>query len=300
MLQVDQLVRRNGHGRRGGHAQLCAQGIVQQAGGLVRTVARKNGFFLGGAHAAGELAGDIGRHIEGAVVEQLLGDADHAAHLVGAQGDLTESVVALGNSGFLLDPGGRALAGHQRDLAIAGGGGDLMHQPAHDVFLFQSLDQLMLELIGDGVAALGQRAHLQRIPHLRAAAVQIAHVRPEGVFVCVGRNALPGFRRAQGTGSQGGAHGRVQLALDLRGPLLTLDGVTQIHNLLLHTFIRRGILAGHQAVFTAVLVQKCLRLVPHIAALLAQFKNFAHGVCPPSDHWIVHWNRNAHIAGWRA
>ena len=176
-----------------------------------------------------------------------------------------------------------------------------MHQPAHDVFLFQSLDQLMLELVRHGVTALGQRAHLQRVPHLRAAAVQIAHVRPEGVFVRVGRDALPGLRRAQGTGSQGGAHGRVQLALDLRGPLLTLDGVTQIHDLLLHALVDGGILAGHQAVLAAALVQKSLRLVPHVAALLAQIKNFAHGVFPPHHYCVVRYcDPDAHIAGWRA
>ena len=68
----DELVRGNGYGGRGGNAQLRPQAVVQQSRGLVGAAASEYGLFLGRAHTAGELAGDIGGQIEGAVVQQFL------------------------------------------------------------------------------------------------------------------------------------------------------------------------------------------------------------------------------------
>ena len=79
-----------------------------------------------------------------------------------AQGDLVERHVALGDLRLFLDPARAAIVGHQRNFAVAGGGADDVDEAAHDVLLLQSLDQLVLELIRNGIAALGQLTDLQR------------------------------------------------------------------------------------------------------------------------------------------
>lgn len=62
-----------------------------------------------------EFAGDIGRHVEGGVVEQLLGHLNHGGQLVGADGHLTKGVVAFGIGTFLVDPRGGAVGGDPRE-----------------------------------------------------------------------------------------------------------------------------------------------------------------------------------------
>jgi len=243
VLQVEQLVCGDHRSRCGRNARLRAQRVVQKAGGLVAAIAGEDSRFLRSAHAARELAGDIRGEVERGIAQQFLRDPDHAAHFVRAQRDLAESVVRFWDGRLLLHPGRCTLAGDQRDLTIAGGGGDHMNQRTHDVLFLKRLHQRVLKLIRDSVPAFAKFAYLQRVAHLIAAAVRIAHQLPERIVV--GLTAATGLvgclLRA---GRQRRVNRCIHLPLQVGRALLALDGVAQIYDLLLHPLIGSGVLRG--------------------------------------------------------
>ena len=116
--EVEQLVRGNGRGAGRRDARRRAIGGMQHAVGLARAVAADERRFLGVAHAAGELGGDVVFNIEHAVLQQLIRNLDHGRDLVRADGDLPKGVVGFGDRAFLLDPARRAVGSYQRDLAV--------------------------------------------------------------------------------------------------------------------------------------------------------------------------------------
>ena len=86
--------------------------------GLVFEGDAEDSLLLGSTHAPGKLAGDIGRQVEGGVMQQFLADADHAAHLMCRERDLTKGIIGFWDDSLFLYPGSAALAGHQRNLAV--------------------------------------------------------------------------------------------------------------------------------------------------------------------------------------
>ena len=46
------------------------------------------------------------------------------------------------------------MGGNDRDLVLAGAGADDVHQTAHDIFILEAFDELAVELIRHGIAAL--------------------------------------------------------------------------------------------------------------------------------------------------
>ena len=274
MLQVDQLIRGDGGGRRGGHTHLGTQGVVQQADGLVGAVACQDRFLLCGTGAALEFVSDEAGQVKGGVVQQLLGDADGRRQLVSAQGDLVERHIALGDLRFLLDPARGAVVGHQRDLTVAGRGADDVDEATHDVLILQRLDELIFKLIGHSIAALSQLADLQSVAHI------VVHPAtdgiPESLLVGIGSGAplvVSNRRRTLKLSGQHGVGGVVHLAVHLLGAFHALDGVAHVHDILLHALVLLGVLGAHHAILVLVLVQEGLRLIPQFGALLAHFKN---------------------------
>ena len=281
MLQVDQFIRGDGGGGRGGDAHLRAQGGVQKADGLVGAVAADNSLFLGCPGAALEFVGDEGRHVESGILQQFLADADGGGQLVGAQGNLAKGHVALGNLRFFFDPGSAAVVGDQRNLPVAGRGGDHMHQAAHDVLFLEGLHQLVLKLVGDGIAAFGKLAHLQGVPDFVGSVA--AELVPERFPVSIAGGATLGIEAVGtvGAASQHGAGGiGVHFPIHLLGAFQAVNGPAQVDYLLFHAFIGLGVFGVHDAVFVLVGVEEGFRLVPYFAALLPQFKNFAHTFSP--------------------
>ena len=151
-----------------------------------------------------------------------------------------------------------------------------MHQPAHDVFILQPLNQLMFKLVGDGIAALAQRAHLQGVAHFGAAPVDIAHMLPEGVAVFRRRDAAQGLLRAHGAGCEVRADALVHLAIHLLRTFHAVDGMAEIHHFLFHALVLLGVLGAHYAIFAGMFIQKSPGLIPGFGALLTQFKNLIH------------------------
>ena len=117
---------------------------MEQADGLMGTVAGKDRFLLRSPRPALKLVGDKARHIKSGVLQQFLADADRGGQLMRTQGDLIEGHIALGDLLLFLDPGGGAVTGDQRDLPVARFGGDHVHQAAHDVLFLERFHQLML------------------------------------------------------------------------------------------------------------------------------------------------------------
>ena len=190
-------------------------------------------------------------------------------------GDLSEGVVGLGDRAFLLDPAGRAMGGHQRDLAVAGRGANDLAQRAQLVFLLQRVHQRALVLVGDEITALAVGADLQRVLHGKMAAA-VAHGGPEGRPVLVGAAARPLVGASLRAGGQRGSGGRVHLALQLGGALLSLDGVAEIDHFLLHALILRRVLGGEHAVLVLMLGQEGFRPVPDLSALFAHLMDVVH------------------------
>ena len=124
---------------------------------------------------------DMGSDVEGGVVQQLVGNLDHTAELVGRQRLLCKAHVRFLNGSALLDPGRGTGIGRDRNRAGAGIGVDGLGQRAEDVVLFQRLNQLMLKLIRDSEAAVLVHTDRQRITHFQR--VVAAHHIPECLVV---------------------------------------------------------------------------------------------------------------------
>ena len=124
-----------------GHAKLRAAGLGQDAQGLLIAVAGEEGTLLGIAHRNTETGGDIGRQVEGGVVQELVGDLDHGAKLIGRQRGLAEPGVGLRNLLAFIDPLRFHGVGRNRDLAGAGISADDGGELAEDVVLLQRLEQ---------------------------------------------------------------------------------------------------------------------------------------------------------------
>ena len=84
-VEVDQLIGGNGSRAGGSDADLAATRGVENAGRLGGAVATQEGFFLLVADAAGKLGRDIALQIKGGIVQELLGDLDDGADLMGIQ-----------------------------------------------------------------------------------------------------------------------------------------------------------------------------------------------------------------------
>ena len=222
---------------------------MEHAGGLAGAVAVEEGVLLLGADPAGELAADVGLEVEHGVVQELVGHLDEGAELVGADGDLAEGVVGLGDEPLLVDPGRGALAGHDRDLAVAGLGVDDVGELAEDVLLLERLDEGLLELVGDEVAALGVGADLERVHDGRRGGLGLHRV-PERLGVGAGALPLLGF--VVGVGEDGGGDGLGELGLDGLHALQALDLVGEGVELLLHAGVLLVVLGGEHALFGAV------------------------------------------------
>nr|DAU01013.1 MAG TPA: hypothetical protein [Caudoviricetes sp.] len=273
--QIHDLIHGNGRGAGRGHAGLCAAGGGQNAQRLARAVAGEKRFFLGSADAPREFAGDIGGHVEGGVIQQLLGHLNHGGQLVGADGHLTEGVVAFGIGAFLVDPRGGAMRGDHGDLALAGRSRNDVGQLSEDVLLLQRVDQGALILIRHQIAALAVGACFQRIENLVGHGLA-ANGLPERGGVFRGSAARLGLLLFAGLFGDGLICGRIQCRVNGSLTLQSFDLLAQSEHIRLHLVIGRGVLGRNQTVRASLGVQKLLGGVPRLGALFAQLQNSIH------------------------
>ena len=154
-----------------------------------------------------------------------------------------------------------------------------MDESAHDVLLLQRFEQLVLELVGNGIAALGQLTNLQCVAHI------VVHAATDGVperlLVGIAGGAalvVNGRRGTVGLADQHGVGHLVHLTVQLLGAFHALNGVAHVGDFLLHALVLGGVLGAHNAVLTLVLIQESLRLLPQIGTLLTHFQNLTHTV----------------------
>ena len=281
--QVDQLV--CGDSGRGSRrdAKLTAARGIENTRGLAAAVAGEERLFLLVADTAGELGAEVGFQVKGRVVQKLLGHLDHGSDLVCADELLTESIIAFGNGAFLIDPGGSALGGDDGDLVTAGGSGDDMSQASDHILGFERLHQRLLKFIGDEVTALAVHAFLQSIADLCGQHTALGTcLRPERLLIGIGSTASLGVHLCRvGLLGDGGIDRSVQLTLESVQTLLALDLTTEVDDLLFHLLIGGGVLGGEDALIASVGVEKCLRLLPGLCTLCAQFVDLTHCLYPP-------------------
>ena len=122
--------------------------------------------------------------IEGTVVQQLVGDLNHASELVCRQGLLCKTHIGFLDGCTLLNPGCGTGIGRNRDRTSTGIGMDGLSQRTEDVILLQGLDKLSLKFIRHGVATVLADANGKRIPDFKG--VIAAHHVPESIVVLSG------------------------------------------------------------------------------------------------------------------
>ena len=232
---IEEFISSNGSAR-SGHAGARAVGGVEQTGGLAGAVAGDEGFLLRSADPAGELGSDVALDVEDGILQELVRHLDHGGHLMSADGDLTESIVAVGDGAFLIHPGSGTVRSHNGDLPVAGGGLDHGAQGAENILFFQPLYQGALVLIGHKIAALGIGADLQGVHDGRAGGAVPDHA-PESVPVFVGSAALLLGSGGSGTGDQRGGGGLIQFPVDSGLALQALDFLAERDHISLHLFI---------------------------------------------------------------
>ena len=196
---------------------------------------------------------------------------------------LTESIVAFGNGAFLIDPGGSALGGDDGDLVTAGRRGDNMSQASDHILCGKTLHQRLLKFVGNKVAALAIHAFLQSVADLCGQHTALGTgLHPERLLIGIGSTTGLGVHLCRiGLLSDGGIDRSVQLTLESVQALLTLDLTAEIDDLLFHLLIGGGVLSGEDAFIASVGVEECLRLLPGLCTLCAQFVDLTHCLYPP-------------------
>ena len=196
---------------------------------------------------------------------------------------LAEHVIAVTIGATLIDPVGGALGADYRNLVNTVGGGEHMGKRADGAFLLHAGDQRVLKLIRDEIAALGVNPLRQGIPHFVGNTVLGTNLSPERLGVGIGCTTdlgigLFGVLRLLSDGSGNGSR---HLALHGVQPLLAVDFLAQIYDVLLQTLINLDILIGEDTPLVTIGGQESLCLFPGLCALGTQFVDFAHCNNPP-------------------
>ena len=281
--QVNQLVGSDGGRGSRRDTKLTAARGIENTCGLAAAVAGEERLFLLVADTTGELGAEVVFQVKGRVVQKLLGHLDHGSDLVCADELLTESIVAFGDSAFLIDPSGSALGGDDGDLVAAGRSGNDMSQASDHILCGKRLHQRLLKFVGNEVAALTVHAFLQSVADLCGQHTTLGTgLRPERLLIGVGSTAGLGVHLCRiGLLSDGRIDRSVQLTLESVQALLTLDLTAEIDDLLFHLLIGGGVLSGEDAFVTSVGVEERLRLLPGLCTLCAQFVDLTHCLYPP-------------------
>ena len=157
---------------------------------------------------------------------------------------------------------------------------DRVGQGTEDVILLQTLNELTLKLVGDGIAAVLVNADRQSVPDFRGAVA--AHHVPEGFTVLGGRcRAHISLAAGLGISVHGSGGGSGELGVHLHLILQTGDLVTECLDVRGHLVVLLDSGSLYETVGVAVLFQKSLGLLPQGIALVAKFDDLTHDLFPP-------------------
>ena len=195
---------------------------------------------------------------------------------------LTERLIALGVRAFLIDPRGRAMRGNDGDLVQAAGRGNHVGVSTDDGVVGESLNEGVLEFIGNKVAAFGVGAFLQCVAHLGGHIRLGAGLVPERLFIDVGGATGLGVHLRTGIGLRRDrdVHGLGQLGVHLFESLHASDLIAERGDLGFHAGVGRIILCAQEAFGIATGLQKRSGRRELLSTLIAQFDN-RHVVFPP-------------------
>ena len=241
------------------------------------TSAVDEGILLRVAETHTEALCDIGRDVERGIMQQLVGDFDHAAQFERGERFLAECHIRFLNGCTFLDPGCAAVVHGDRDRPGSRVSVDCLRESSEDVVLFQRLDQLSLKLIRYRIAAVLVDTDGQGIAHLKGA-VSAHHV-PECLAVlrrsggAQDHIALSCLRVLMDrSGSRRG-----ELCVHLHLVLEAFDLIAQCLHVGCHLLVLLHGGSLDEAVLVPVLFQKSLGLFPQGISLISEFNHFTHG-----------------------
>ena len=197
---------------------------------------------------------------------------------MGIHHDLIEGSVPEGQRLTLFNPCSCRLGGSDIDLVLAGSG-DGRCQPSEDVLFIELVNESLVPLCRDQVAAVCIVAFLKDIADLMKVG---PHGSKEVHRILVGSPASKGCVIYTGTRLIGdGPAGRLtQLLLHLHPTLLTLNRCSEVIDVGFHLVIGGTVLCRHRAIFHGMGVEKLLCRLPCRGSLRVHFLNI-HNSSPP-------------------
>ena len=174
------------------------------------------------------------------------------------------------------------MRGNDGDLVQAAGRGDHVSVSTDDGVVGESLNESVLELIGNEVTAFGVGAFLQRVAHLRGHVRLATGLIPERLLVDVGSATGLGVHLRAGLGlrSDRGIHGLGQLGVHLFETLHASNLIAERSDFGFHAGVGRIILFAQETFGIATGFQKRSGRRELLSTLIAQFDN-RHIVFPP-------------------
>ena len=279
--QIDNLVGGDCGSGGSSYTNLCTTIISEDTEGLTDTIAVEEGFFLFVADTTGKLRSEVFLQLEGTVAEQFLRHLDDCADLVSTDLLLAESVIAIGNTAFFVDPRSSALGSHNRDFVSAGGSRKHMGVRTDDVLMSQCCYEGFLKFIGNEEASFGVNTFLQCIAHFGSHASSGTSLIPERFLVCIAGAASLGVGLGSSRlGGDRGAGRSTHLTINGFLPLHAVDLCAVVLDLLLHLGISDSILCSKQSVLVTLGFYKSLCSFPSLIALHTQFVD-SHNKLPP-------------------